>query len=88
MAQGIYKSGQKINLTYQAVGALSNAIPVSKIYNSANASVVSAQTVMNSALLANEKAGGRLAPPACSLRSSPPVKGGKPRAPSGRYRRA
>ena len=59
MAQGIYKSGQKINLTYQAVGALSNAIPVSKVYNSANASDAAKITVLNSGLLANEKVGGR-----------------------------
>jgi len=56
---GNNRTGVKINLTYQAVGALSNAIPVSKIYNSANASVTALQSTLNSALLANEKAGGR-----------------------------
>jgi len=59
MAQGIYKSGEIINLTYQAIGALSNAIPVSKIYDEANASDTAKQSTLNSALLAGEKAGGR-----------------------------
>jgi len=59
MAQGVYKNGEKINLTYQAIGGLSNAIPVSKIYNSANASDAAKQSVLNSAMLANQKVGGR-----------------------------
>ena len=59
MAQGIYKSGEIIHLTYQAIGGLSNAIPVSKVYDEGNASDVAKQTVLNSALLAGEKAGGR-----------------------------
>jgi len=59
MAQGIYKSGEIIKLTYQAVGALSNAIPVCKIYDEANLSDTAKQSVLKSALLAGEKAGGR-----------------------------
>ena len=57
--QGIYKTGLKINLTYQAVGGLSAAAPVCKIYDEANASDTAKQSVLKSAMLANEKAGGR-----------------------------
>ena len=56
---GTYKSGDKINLVYQAVGSLSGAAPVCKIYDEGNASDTAKQSVLKSALAANEKAGGR-----------------------------
>ena len=56
---GNYKSGDKIYLVYQAVGSLSAAAPVCKIYDEGNASDTAKQSVLKSALLANEKAGGR-----------------------------
>jgi hypothetical protein len=59
MAQGIYKSGEIIKLTYQAIGGLAAAAPVCKIYDEGNASDTAKQSVLKSALAANEKAGGR-----------------------------
>ena len=54
MAQGIYKSGEAINLTYQAVALLSNAIPVGTVYDETG-SVHSAETTgLTSSLLAGE----------------------------------
>jgi len=56
---GTYKVNDKINLVYQALGGLSAAAPVCKIYDEGNASDTAKQSVLKSALAANEKAGGR-----------------------------
>jgi hypothetical protein len=56
MAQGTYKSGEQINLTYQAVALLSNAIPVGTVYDEGGAVHSAETTGLTSALLAGEKA--------------------------------
>lgn len=59
MAQGIYKINEIINLTYQAVGCLSNALPTCKVFDEAGASDLVAQSDLHSALSAGEKTDGR-----------------------------
>ena len=54
MAQGIYKSGEQIDLTYQAVALLSNAIPVGTVYDEGGAVHSAETTGLTSALLAGE----------------------------------
>ena len=57
MAQGIYKSGEQIDLTYQAVALLSNAIPVGTVLDEAGAVHSAETTGLTSSLLAGEKSG-------------------------------
>jgi len=59
MAQGEFKSGEIINLVYQAAALLSNAIPVGVVYDETKAIDGPKTTTLTSALLAGEKAGGR-----------------------------
>lgn len=59
MAQGIYKSGELIQLTYQAAGLLSAAEPTCKVFDETGASDLVKQSELHSALTAGEKAQGR-----------------------------
>lgn len=59
MAQGIYKNGEIIKLTYQAVSLLSAAAPTCKVFDEAGASDLVRQSELHSALTAGEKAQGR-----------------------------
>lgn len=58
MAQGIYKNGEIIKLTYHATGSLSAAAPTCKVFDEAGASDMVRQSELHSALTAGEKAGG------------------------------
>lgn len=58
MAQGIYKNGEIIKLTYHAIGSLSAAAPTCKVFDEADASDLVRQSELHSALTAGEKAGG------------------------------
>jgi len=57
MAQGIYKSGEQINLTYQAVALLSGAIPVGTVLDETGASDAVKTASLTSQLLLGEKGG-------------------------------
>jgi len=57
VAQGIYKSGEQIDLTYQAVALLSNAIPVGTVFDEAGASDATKTASLTSQLLLGEKGG-------------------------------
>lgn len=59
MAQGVYKNGEIIKLTYQAVSLLSAAAPTCKVFDEAGASDLVRQSELHSALTAGEKAQGR-----------------------------
>jgi len=59
MAQGLYKSGQIINLTYQAAGVLSGAAPTGIVLDETGAAHSAQTTALNSALTAGEKTDGR-----------------------------
>jgi len=56
MAQGQYKVNVQINLVYQAVGLLSNAIPVGTVYDEGSAVHSAETTALTSSLLAGELA--------------------------------
>jgi len=57
MAQGIYKSGEQINLVYQAANILSGAIPVGTVFDEAGAYDATKSTSLTSQLLLGEKTG-------------------------------
>ena len=57
MAQGMYKSGEQINLVYQAVGILSGAIPVGTVFDESGAVDGTKSTSLTSQLLLGEKTG-------------------------------
>jgi len=62
MAQGIYKSGEQINLVYQAINCLSGAIPVGTVFDEGGVVDAAKSTSLTSQLLLGEKtgvAGGR-----------------------------
>jgi len=59
MAQGLYKNGEIINLTYQAVGCLSGAAPTGIVYDEAGSAHSAQTTALNAALAAGEIADGR-----------------------------
>lgn len=55
----MYKNGEIINLTYQAVGVLSGAAPTGIVLDQAGATHSAQTTALNSALTAGEKTDGR-----------------------------
>jgi len=57
MAQGIYKSGEVINLVYQAVNCLAAAAPVGTVLDEAGAVDAAMSTSLTSQLLLGEKTG-------------------------------
>ena len=57
MAQGIYKSGEQINLVYQAINCLSGAIPVGTVLDEGGAVDAPKSTSLTSQLLLGEKTG-------------------------------
>ena len=59
MAQGIYKVGEIIRFSYQAIGVLSGAAPTGIVYDETGTAHSAQTTALNSALAAGEKADGR-----------------------------
>ena len=57
MAQGTYKSGEQINLIYQAAALLSAAAPVGTVFDEAGAVHSAETTGLTSSLLAGELSG-------------------------------
>lgn len=58
MAQGIFKNGEHINLTYHAAGDASGLTPTGLVYDEAAATHVVESTALCSSLALGEKVGG------------------------------